>query len=294
MGRRDQKREWDYAIVLWMIGVHAMAIWGFFHFSWSSLAVMVGMYYLTGCFGITFGYHRLLTHRSFKAHPLLEGASALCGVLAMQGHVADWVAHHREHHNHSDTPKDPHDATRGFWFSHLGWMLLHDSKLEKKEIIRAFAGDILKKRWLRFLSHPSTMVLLQVLLGFLFYYIGGLSMMLWGIFVRLVLVYHVTWFVNSAAHIWGYKNFETKDSAVNNWWVAILAFGEGWHNNHHKYGSVCKAGYKKHEFDLTYKVIQFFSLLGLISDRRLYPAHLSESAPKGVEASPEPLSLRPL
>ncbi|MCB9228399.1 MAG: fatty acid desaturase [Deltaproteobacteria bacterium] len=261
----------DWFIISWMLIVHVLALLAPFWFTWSGFYLFLLMYFLTACIGITLGFHRLLSHRSFKAHPVIEGFVALCGTLALQGTVKDWVRHHRFHHMGSDTRRDPHNARRGFWFSHMGWILIKQDEFSGKGEGQKFTRDILSNRWLAFLSNDLVAAGIQILLGLIFLYIGGISWVLWGIFLRLFAVYHVTWFVNSATHKWGYRNFRSQDLAVNNWWVAILAFGEGWHNNHHRYSRVCPAGFRWWEIDVTWMLIRALEAIGLVTQVNRFP-----------------------
>jgi len=264
----------DYGVIVFMVAVHLLAISAIWTFSWANFTVFTIMYFATGCFGITLCYHRLLTHHSYKTPRWLERILATCGVLALQGGPIKWVAHHRLHHAHSDTPADPHNAREGFWYSHWGWLFLATSDFGKARSLQRFARDIAADPYYRFLNSVPVQLALQALLGLFFYWLGGWSMVVWGIFLRLVVVYHITWLVNSASHIWGYQTHKVDDLARNNWVVGLLAFGEGWHNNHHAFGDVAPAGYRWWEFDLTFMIIRTFSLLGLAWDIKLPPRNV--------------------
>ncbi len=233
-------------------------------FSWSGLAIAGVMFWVTGGLGITLGWHRLLTHRSFQLPKPLEYFFAFCGALACEGGVLEWVGLHRNHHQHSDQPLDQHNSRRGFWWSHMGWML---SEIPAKSEIERLTKDINQDPFYRFLD--DYFILIQVAFGLLLYGLGGWSWVIWGIFVRLVAVYHVTWFVNSATHQFGYRTFENSDCSTNCWWVALLAFGEGWHNNHHTYPHSARHGLQWWEFDLTWVTIRFLQILGLATKVRL-------------------------
>ncbi len=255
--------------ILFMIAMHLLAFGAIFHFSWSAVAIFALMYWVTACLGITFGFHRMLSHRTFKTPKWVERFFAFCGTLAVQGTIKTWVAHHRMHHANTDTPLDPHNARKGFWHSHLTWMFIDHEVFDDEKRINRFARDITSDPWLNFLSIPIVMIGIQALLGVAFYFIGGWPWVFWGIFLRLVAVYHITWFVNSATHKWGYRNFESEDLSTNNWWVGILAWGEGWHNNHHTYQDSCKSGYRWWEIDMTYWIIKALSYLGLTYDLKI-------------------------
>lgn len=269
---KTQQTKLDVPIITWMLIVHLLAIAALFYFSWSGFFIFLILNFMTGCLGITFCYHRLISHRSFKANKFVEGFTALCGTLALQGTIQEWVAHHRVHHRLSDKDGDPHNASKGFWYSHMAWMLIEQPELKNKESINKLTKDIANNSWLMFLSRPLVMVGAQIALGLILLAIGGLSWVLWGIFFRLAFSYHVTWFVNSATHKWGYRTFHSNDLSRNNWWVGILAWGEGWHNNHHRYGNVCPAGFRWWEIDVTYMIIKMLSWMNLTYDIRMFPS----------------------
>ncbi|MFK7822842.1 MAG: acyl-CoA desaturase [Oligoflexales bacterium] len=273
--QRIEKSEADWFTIIWMITIHVIALFAFWNFSWGGFFWFLGLYFATGCLGITFCFHRLLSHRSFKAHPLVEGFTALMGTLALQGTVQQWVSHHRLHHQGSDTPRDPHNARRGFWYSHWGWLFQLDANRNQEKMAKN-TKDILANPWLLFLSHINVMIFCQIILGFILLFAGGASWVLWGIFLRLVAVYHTTWLVNSATHKWGYRNFASNDLAVNTWWVAILTWGEGWHNNHHRFANVCPARYRWWEIDITYSIVCILEYFGLVSDVKHYPKEADE------------------
>ncbi|MDS3859696.1 fatty acid desaturase [Thermosynechococcaceae cyanobacterium BACA0444] len=236
-------------------------------FSWSGLAVGGVLFWMTGGLGITLGWHRLLTHRSFQLPKFLEYFFAFCGALACEGGVIEWVGLHRNHHLHSDHDQDQHNSRRGFWWSHMGWML---SEIPAKSEIDRLTKDINQDPFYRFLD--DHFIWIQVAFGLVLFAIGGWSWVIWGIFVRLVAVYHVTWFVNSATHQFGYRTFESDDYSTNCWWVALLAFGEGWHNNHHTYPHSARHGLQWWEFDLTWETIRLLQILGFAKKVRLVTA----------------------
>jgi fatty-acid desaturase len=282
-----QKYEIDFAILSWMIIAHGLAFWGLFHFSWGALAVGFGFYVLTAMVGITLGFHRLLTHRAFKAPKWVERTLATCGVFALQGSPKEWVAHHRMHHAGVETDRDPHNARRGFWYSHMTWMFLINPEVDGDSLQRRYARDIIKDPYLNWLGTWYAQIGIQVAAGLLLLLFGGLDYMLWGIFVRLVWSYHVTWFVNSAAHKWGYRSFETDDLSTNCWWVGLLAFGEGWHNNHHAFPDIARASRRWWEIDVTWYVIWLMEKCGLAYAVRRPPQGFVYDKPKlGIGATP--------
>lgn len=251
-------------------------------FSWPALAVAAVLYYVTGGLGICLGYHRQLTHRSMRLARPLEYAIAVLGVLAMQGGPISWVATHRAHHAYSDTERDPHDSRRGFWWSHVAWLYRPNPARLSRDEERRYAADLAADPFFRFLDASAPWW--QLALALALFAIGGWSWVVWGVFVRLVLLYHATWLVNSAAHLYGYRTYRTpgEDRSTNNWLVALFAWGEGWHNNHHAFPSSARHGMQWFEFDLTWWTIETLAFLHLAREvkvpnpvsrvRRLLPA----------------------
>ncbi len=258
----------DWRIISYLVIVHALAIYGLFHSSWQNAAIFFALYVFAGL-GITFGFHRLFTHRSFKVPKPIEYLAAFAGTLALQGSVLKWVGHHRMHHAYSDKTKDPHNATRGFWFSHIFWTCYNDPSRDDPKVLRRFARDIAADPVLVFMSKDSFILGAQLVLLALLWIFGGFDFMVWGIFVRLAALYHATWFVNSASHMWGYRSYEVDDSATNCWWVGLITFGEGWHNNHHAFADVAPAGHRWWEIDFTWMLIRLLRGLGLATDIKL-------------------------
>ena len=264
------------ALTLFHIGACAAFLPQFF--SWSAVAVCFVLYFITGCIGVTLGFHRMLTHRSLRVPRLLECVIAACGTLALQGGPIEWISTHRAHHKYSDTPMDPHDANKGFWWSHVAWIVAaNPARLTDEEEVR-FAHDFASDPYYRFLERA--MVPMQIVLALGLFVAGGLSWVIWGIFVRLVLVYHITWLVNSASHDSGYQSYDAKDLSTNNWWVAFLAWGEGWHNNHHAFPFSARHGLKWYEFDFTWLTISALSRLGIATDVKLPTAAMLERRKK--------------
>ena len=260
------RRQPAIALVLAMIHLGACAAVIPSFFSWSAVAMATLLYYLIGAIGICLGYHRLLTHRSMRLPRPLEYAVATLGVLAMQGGPITWVATHRAHHAFSDTERDPHNSRRGFLWSHVEWLYRTNPARLSLQEQRRFAHDLAADSYYR--SLEATAIGWQVALAIILFFFGGWSWVVWGIFVRLVVTYHVTWLVNSAAHLSGYRTFQTpgSDKSTNNWWVALLAWGEGWHNNHHAFPSSARHGLRWFEFDMTWWTIKILSFIGLAHD----------------------------
>jgi stearoyl-CoA desaturase (delta-9 desaturase) len=216
--------------------LHGGLILAPFVFSWSGLAVCVALYLVSG-FGITVGYHRLLTHRGFRTPKAVEYFLALLGTLAAQAGPMQWVATHRAHHRHSDQEGDPHSPRSGFWWSHILWWMPYEADLDDPALYRRYVLDLDKDPVHRFLNRWH--IVFPLVLAGLLFVVGelwagvGLSWLIWGFFVRTATLYHATWLVNSATHRWGHRSHATKDRSTNLWWVALISFGEGWHNNHH-------------------------------------------------------------
>lgn len=237
------------------------------NFNWAAIGVALLLYWLTIGLGISLGFHRLATHRSFKVPKWLEYFLILCGTLACQGGVKGWVGYHRMHHLYADRAGDPHDSTQGFWWSHIGW-LMHETPRGSK--LRPFYRDIADDPFYQF-CHKHY-IGLQVVLALILYALGGMPFVVWGIFVRLFVGFHSTCFVNSACHKFGYRNSEVGDRSTNCWWVAVLTFGEGWHNNHHAHQSSAQFGWRWWEIDLIWLTIRLLEKLKLAT--HVKTAHL--------------------
>jgi len=258
----EQSLKLRWINVVFFSTIHLLACLAPWFFSWSALGVTIFLHWLFGSIGICLGYHRLLTHRSLQVPKALEYAIAFIGALALQGGPIFWVAGHRMHHLHTeDNDLDPYSARRGFWWSHMLWILYPRAEFYDYENYRKFAPDLDKDGFYRWLDRYF--LLLQFPLGVLLYLLGGWSFVIYGIFLRAVLLWHSTWLINSATHMRGYRTFDCQDNSRNLWWAAILTYGEGWHNNHHAYPNVAKAGWKWWEIDMTWWVISILKMLGL-------------------------------
>lgn len=231
------------------------------NFSWSAVGVAVLLHIITIGLGISLGFHRLASHRSFKVPRLLEYFFILCGTLAGQGAVLGWVGYHRLHHLHVDQDLDPHDSTKGFWWSHIAW-LMHE--VPHKENRPKYTRDINDDRFYRFCH--DYYIPLQVALGVVLYFMGGMPWVVWGIFARLFVGFHSTCFVNSACHMIGYRSHNTDDRSTNCWWVALLTFGEGWHNNHHAVQYSARYGWNWWEVDMVWYVVWALEKAGLATN----------------------------
>jgi stearoyl-CoA desaturase (delta-9 desaturase) len=259
----------DWPSVMWLTLLHVAALAAPFCFTWKGLAMVFVIGWLTGGVGICLAFHRMLTHGSFQTYRPVRWFLAWLGGLAGEGPALTWVAVHRQHHQLSDQEGDPHSPRDGGWWSHMLWLAPKYTSIYKDELARRYAPDLLRDPVIRFLDR--TFLLWHFLLGGALWAVGyyfwdtytAWSFLVYGLFLRLVYVLHVTWFVNSASHMWGYRNYQTTDDSRNLWWVALLAFGEGWHNNHHAYQRMARHGHRWWEVDITYATILVLERLGL-------------------------------
>jgi sn-1 stearoyl-lipid 9-desaturase len=260
------KLSLDWPVIIFMALVHGGAILAFLpgFFSWQGVVLALVLHWITGGLGITLCWHRMLSHRSFKSPKWLEYLLAFCGTLSMQGGVIWWVGMHRHHHLHSDKDVDHHDSNKGFWWSHMQWML---HEVPVKQEVPKFTKDIADDPVYQFMD--KYFLPIQIAFAGLLFLWGGWPYVFWGIFVRMVFVYHCTWFVNSATHKFGYRTYNTSDNSTNCWWVAITTYGEGWHNNHHAHQYSARHGLQWWEVDITWMTIKLLSFLGLARDIKL-------------------------
>jgi len=271
----------NWVTTIALLVLHIGAIASFFYFDWKSVIVAAVLYWTCVGWGIGMGYHRLLTHRSYRVPKPLEYFFAICGTLTLEGGPIFWVATHRLHHQRSDQPGDPHSPKDGPWWAHVGWIIFGESKHNATEMMSKYAPDLGRDpfyRWLNTYHYVPLVIMGLVLLGF-----GGLSMFLWGICTRVVLGLHATWLVNSATHLWGKRRFRTRDDSRNNWWVALLTFGEGWHNNHHAHPASARHGLTALELDLTWLQIRLLEWLGIA--KKVQVARIDEQPPTDQEAA---------
>jgi sn-2 palmitoyl-lipid 9-desaturase len=259
----------DWPAVLWIAVVHAGALAVPFVFTWKGLLLFVALSWLTGGLGICLGYHRLLAHASLQTYPLVRRMLAFLGALAGQGPPITWIGVHRKHHQYTDMPGDPHSPREGAWWSHVLWLFPRPREPQWEKMIRRYSKDLLNDPFMRLLD--KTYIVWHLLLGAALLAVGwlgwnfstGLSLLVYGVFLRLVWVMHITWAVNSASHMWGYRNYDTPDDSRNLWWVGLLAYGEGWHNNHHAFSNCARHGHRWWEVDMTYMVICVMEKFGL-------------------------------
>lgn len=273
-----------------IVGLAVTWGWGF---SWLHFGILLGVYIASGL-GITIGYHRLFTHKAFTTDRVTQSILAILGSMAVQGPLLRWVATHRCHHQHSDREHDPHSPhthdcagkfalLRGLWRAHIGWLF----KPLSRDLER-YIPDLRDNKLLRTLSalFPLWVLLGLLIPGLLGWAIGGswldgLLGVLWGGLVRILLVHHITWSINSVCHIWGTRPFKNRDESRNNAIFGVLAFGEGWHNNHHAFPTSARHGLRWWELDVSFIIIWMMSKLRLASNVRL-PSPSRVAAKRGA------------
>jgi stearoyl-CoA desaturase (delta-9 desaturase) len=273
--RRLSLQDVDWPVVIGMSLMHIGCLFALMFWSWSALVICLFLVWLTGPIGISLCYHRLLTHRSFKTPKWFEYFLTCCGCLACQGGPVQWIGVHRIHHKHSDDDGDPHTPRHGFTWAHILWCMSKHQGLTTASAPANAARDLYRDKGLRLINKyyliPQLISLVLCFLGgtwaaHLGLQTSGLSWIIWGVCVRTVIVYHGTWFVNSASHTWGYQNYRTGDGSTNCWWVAIVSMGE-WHNNHHgEQRSANYGGRRWFEIDPTWWTLRLMSRIGLASE----------------------------
>lgn len=254
----------DWIVFGWMVAMHIGCLAAPFFFSWQALGVAMLLQWLTGSIGVCLGYHRFLAHKSLKLVAPARFLTMLAGSLSGEGSPLFWAATHRLHHQRSDQEGDPHSPNDGAWWSHILWLFGLRSAAEKELLLARYAPDLVRDPMMQFFE--KTYFLWLVAFSVALYLVGGLPMLLWAQCVRIVYTYHATWFVNSATHMWGYRNYETRDRSRNLWWVALVTYGEGWHNNHHAHPHTARAGHKWWELDPTWWAIRLLKACRLAYD----------------------------
>lgn len=262
--------NWATAILFPLVHVAALGVFLIPFKAWYA-GLAAGLYYLR-MFGVTAGYHRYFAHRSYKTSRAFQFLLAWLAVSSAQKGVLWWVAHHREHHRVSDQPQDVHSPVRhGLWWSHVGWIFSPknvETNLARVADLARFPELVWLEKWQ--LVPPVTLAL-----GLLLW--GGLPALLWGFFVSTTLLWHGTFTINSLSHLYGRQRYATRDDSRNNWFLALLTLGEGWHNNHHYYRSAANQGFFWWEFDPTFYILKGLSWLGLVWDLRTPPRHVLEA-----------------
>ncbi|HKO60084.1 MAG TPA: fatty acid desaturase [Pyrinomonadaceae bacterium] len=257
--------SWNTTI--FMILFHLGAIAALFMMSWRAIPVALLLWWISGSLGVGMGFHRLLTHRGYKTPKAVEYFLTFCGLLSLEGGAINWVVTHRIHHANTDSHGDPHTPRDGAWWAHIGWILRGTGQQHEDHVMQRYAPDLMKDPvhvWMNRLYFVPLVLSGVVLLA-----LGGWSMFFVGTFLRVTVGLHATWLVNSATHMWGKRRFETTDDSKNSWWVALLTFGEGWHNNHHAHPRAAKHGLRWYEIDVNWYGIRALKFLGLARNIRL-------------------------
>lgn len=280
----------DWVRILPFIGLHLACLAVFWvGVSWIAIAVFLGSYLLR-MFAITAFYHRYFSHRTFKTSRAMQFVFALIGASATQRGPLWWAAHHRHHHKSSDRPEDPHSPRHGFLWSHMGWFLSRkhfDTDLKQIPDLARYP----ELRWLdRYdlavpVAYAAALFGLGALLERLAPGLGtsGGQLLVWGYFISTVVLIHATLTINSLSHVWGKRRYNTSDDSRNNWFLALITLGEGWHNNHHHFPGSARQGFYWWEIDVSYYVLRMMSWVGLVSDLKPVPDAIRRA--RRIEAS---------
>jgi stearoyl-CoA desaturase (delta-9 desaturase) len=260
-GSKPGHESINWTITSVMILFHIGALAALTAFSWRAFLISIVLYWISTGLGISLGYHRLLTHRSYKTSLFIEYFFAICGALTLEGGPISWVGTHRVHHQKADRDGDPHSPRDGGWWAHAGWVLRGAGNHNDTFLMSKYAPDLARDRFYRWLNSYHWVPL--VILTAIIFAAGGLGLVLWGICFRVVFGLHATWLVNSATHMWGARRFATGDDSRNNWWVALLTFGEGWHNNHHAFPTSARHGLAWYQFDPSWMLLKALERVGL-------------------------------
>jgi len=276
-----------------MLMFHLGAIAALFFFTWKAFFVAIFLWWMVGCLGIGMCYHRLLTHRGYHTPKWVEYFMTVCSTLALEGGPIFWVATHRIHHQHSDKEGDPHSPVDGTWWAHMGWILMGKSMHHDTTTLARYVPDLAKDKfhvWITKYHYVPIIALAAILFA-----IGGWPFLLWGIFARTVVGLHATWLVNSVTHMWGSRRFKTHDLSTNNLIVALLTWGEGWHNNHHAHPTSARHGLRWYEVDVNWYGIWTLEKLGLAKKILLAKVNtkLPEDEPKEDKSAPVAMPVSP-
>ncbi|MDA7541612.1 acyl-CoA desaturase [bacterium] len=286
MSDSKTKRKIDWPAIYVVGGIHVLALFAVvpWLFSWTGLVLAIGGCYVFGTLGVNLGYHRLLTHRSFKCPLWVERFLSLLGVCCLEKTPGQFVATHRAHHQFADHDGDPHSPIETLFWGHMGWIFVENPQMTNTAAYERYAKDVFRDRFYMKLERNLLWLWVYGIHAVLFYLVGfgvgflfpeatfmsavqfGLSVFVWGVLVRTVLVWHITWSVNSIGHVWGYRNYETRDDSRNSFFVGLLSNGDGWHNNHHADQRAAAHGHKWWEIDVSYTTLQVMKIFGLASD----------------------------
>jgi stearoyl-CoA desaturase (delta-9 desaturase) len=282
LAARHRPKPYDERIDWWrsvpFFGVHVAALVGVLWLGWSTSGLLLALaLYVPRMFGITAGYHRYFSHRAFKAGRFVQFFFALLGTLSTQKGVLWWASHHRHHHKYSDEPEDIHSVKQhGFYWGHMGWILCRKYQDTDWKKIQDFA-KYPELRWLNehHLIPPIAMAVL------LYLTLGGFGLV-WGFFVSTTLLWHGTFTINSLSHLWGTRRYPTTDDSRNNFVLALITLGEGWHNNHHHYQRAVNQGFYWWEIDVSYYVLRLMAWFRLVSDLSVPPRQIRDQLPVGT------------
>ena len=299
----NEKRVYiSYVISFIVFHTAALLVFVPWFFSWTGVVSLIIGVYVFGAIGIPICYHRLLTHRSFRTPKWFEHFLVVIALCNGEETPARWVAWHRLHHTESDHQEDPHSPLVNFFWSHFQWLIYENKNTNKFALYQKYARDILADpfyMWLEkntymgvaiFVAHGFVIYGLAFLAAGLYYGFGmtafqlASSVFVWGVIARIVCIWHITWSVNSLSHMFGYRTYDTDDHSRNNWFVALIASGEGWHNNHHADQSAATVQHKWWEFDLNYYIIKVWSWMGLAS-HIVPPMHKRRAAREARDAA---------
>jgi stearoyl-CoA desaturase (delta-9 desaturase) len=276
MNKNDPNKQLDWANILFLtLSPIAALVGGILYtqkygVTWQELTLFTVMYFATGM-SITGGYHRLFSHVSYVAHPFVKMFYLIFGACAMQNSVLHWSADHRVHHRFTDTDLDPYNAGRGFWWSHMGWIICKRYEKTEYSMIKDFTiyPEIMwlnKYHLVVSVLYATFCFAVGALAGRLFPEAGisGLQFLIWGYFLSTVFVYHGTFTINSLSHVWGWKRFDVSDESRNNPVLALITMGEGWHNNHHRFPNSARQGLKWWEYDISHGILKVLSWVGFV------------------------------
>jgi stearoyl-CoA desaturase (Delta-9 desaturase) len=257
----------DYTASIPFYAMHlALGLLALTHFSWVNVALCAATYF-TLMFGVTAGYHRYFSHRTYQTNRVFQFMLAWLAQTSLQKGALWWAAHHRHHHRHSDQEEDIHSPTlKGFWFSHMNWILSTKYDATNYEKIKDFSR-FKELVWLnKFHVIPAVVFLVTL------FFAGGLNLLMWAGILPMVLVWHGTFTINSLSHIFGSRRYETTDTSRNNWLLALITCGEGWHNNHHFHQNTANQGWFWYEIDVTFYLLKVLSVFGVVKKMRVAEA----------------------
>ncbi|MEJ7622626.1 MAG: fatty acid desaturase [Pyrinomonadaceae bacterium] len=274
----SQSGKYRWNTIFFVAAFHVLAVAGIATMSVNNFIAAFICWWVAGSWGVGLGYHRLLTHRGFTTSRWLMRFMATCATAALQSGPITWVTTHRIHHAFTDQPKDPHSPRDGTYWAHIGWIFQGSAQVHSEAVMQRYSPDLMKDPYLRFLDkyyYVTTIIVAAILLA-----VGGWTMVLGAVFLRTVMGWHFTWLVNSATHLWGSRRFDTRDDSRNNGLVALVTFGEGWHNNHHAFPRSARHGLTWREFDVNWVQLRFLEMIGLVDNVYAYDLETESEAPR--------------